>query len=316
MKYSKEIKAGLIAVLAVVGFVFLFQFMKGKNIFSTDNIYYAKFDNVQGLEPSSPVSINGLKVGQVDAITPIKNASGKFYFLVEVAVNDEYQFSKKSTFEIFEPGIMSDKEIRINLGEGEPYAKDGDTLASSFKPSMMNSLSSQVAPVKDQLQIVLKRVDSLTNNANKVFDEQNRAELAALLRNLNETVASFESTSKQTNALLNNNDPKIQKVLDNASLATESAKSAIDKYGKVAENIDTEKLNATIEKLSATTDNLNKIISGIQNGEGSLGKLTKDDELYKNLNKTAENMNSLVQDLKANPKRYVNISVFGKNNKD
>ena len=283
MKYSKEIKAGLIAVLAVVGFVFLFQFMKGKNIFSTDNIYYAKFDNVQGLEPSSPVSINGLKVGQVDAITPIKNASGKFYFLVEVAVNDEYQFSKKSTFEIFEPGIMSDKEIRINLGEGEPYAKDGDTLASSFKPSMMNSLSSQVAPVKDQLQIVLKRVDSLTNNANKVFDEQNRAELAALLRNLNETVASFESTSKQTNALLNNNDPKIQKVLDNASLATESAKSAIDKYGKVAENIDTEKLNATIEKLSATTDNLNKIISGIQNGEGSLGKLTKDDELYKNL---------------------------------
>ncbi len=316
MKYSKEIKAGLIAVVAIVGFVFLFQFMKGKNVFSTDNEYYAEFDNVEGLEPSSPVSINGLKVGQVDAISPIRDKAGKLHFVVKVLVADNYEFSKKSTLEVFEPGLMSGKEMRINLAYGEPFAKDGDTLASSFQLSMMNNLSSQVGPVKGQLQEVLKRVDSLTNNANKILDDRNRAEIASLLRNLNSTVASFESTSKQTNQLLANNDPRIQKVLENANLATESAKSAIDKYGKVAENIDVNKLNSTIDRLSATTDNLNKIIVGIQNGEGSLGKLTKDDELYKNLNQTASSMNSLVEDLKANPKRYVNFSVFGKNSKD
>ncbi|MGC4128182.1 MAG: MlaD family protein [Bergeyella sp.] len=316
MKFSKEIKAGLIAIIAIAGFIYLFQFMKGKSLFSTDNVYYAEFDNVEGLEPSSPVSINGLKVGQVEAITPIKDKTGRIHFLVKVLVNDEYEFSKKSTLEVFEPGLMSGKQMRINLSYGEPFVKDGDTLKGSFKLSMMNSLSSQVGPVKDQLQAVLKRVDSLMNNANKVFDDRNRAELTSLLRNLNSTVASFESTSKQTNSLLANNDPKVQKMLDNANLATVSAKEAMDKYGKVAENIDTEKLNNTIDKLGTATDNLNKIISGIQNGEGSLGKLTKDDELYKNLNKTAESMNSLVQDLKDNPKRYVNISVFGKNNKD
>ncbi|MBU4539004.1 MAG: MlaD family protein [Weeksellaceae bacterium] len=316
MKFSKEIKAGLIALLAIVGFVILFQFMKGKSLFTTDNIFYAKFDNVEGLAASNPVSINGLKVGQVDKIIPITEKDGKIHFVVKVTVDDNFEFSKKSTLEIFEPGLMSGKEMRVNLAYGNPMAKDGDTLEGAFKLSMMNNISSQVGPVKDQLQIVLKRVDSLTNNANQILNEQNRAEIRALLINLNRTVASFEGTSRQTNALLANNDPKIQKMLDNANLATISARSAIDKYGKVAEAVDVQKLNNTIDKLSVTSDKLNGVISGIQNGEGSLGKLAKDEQLYNNLNTASDNLNKLLEDMKANPKRYINFSVFGKNNKD
>lgn len=314
MKYSKEIKAGLIALLAIVGFVILFQFMKGKSLFTTDNIFYAKFDNVEGLEASNPVSINGLKVGQVDQIIPVTEKDGKIHFVVKVTVDDEFEFSKKSTLEIFEPGLMSGKQMRVNLAYGNPMAKDGDTLAGAFTLSMMNNISSQVGPVKDQLQIVLKRVDSLTNNANQILNDQNKAEIRALLLNLNRTVASFEGTSQQTNALLANNDPLIQKVLDNANLATISAKTAIDKYGRVAEQVDVQKLNNTIDKLSVTADKLNGVISGIQNGEGSLGKLTKDEELYRNLNESSQNLNKLILDLKENPKRYLNFSVFGKNN--
>ncbi len=314
MKYSKEIKAGLIALLAIVGFVILFQFMKGKSLFTTDNIFYAKFDNVEGLEASNPVSINGLKVGQVDQIIPVTEKDGKIHFVVKVTVDDEFEFSKKSTLEIFEPGLMSGKQMRVNLAYGNPMAKDGDTLAGAFTLSMMNNISSQVGPVKDQLQIVLKRVDSLTNNANQILNDQNKAEIRALLLNLNRTVASFEGTSQQTNALLANNDPRVQKVLDNANLATISAKTAIDKYGRVAEQVDVQKLNNTIDKLSLTADKLNGVISGIQNGEGSLGKLTKDEELYRNLNESSQNLNKLILDLKENPKRYLNFSVFGKNN--
>ncbi|WP_226063421.1 MlaD family protein [Kaistella polysaccharea] len=316
MKFTKEIKAGLIALLAIVGFVFLFQFMKGKSLFTTDNIFFAKFDNVEGLAASNPVSINGLKVGQVDKIIPVTESDGKIHFVVKVIIDDNFEFSKKSTLEIFEPGLMSGKEMRVNLAYGQPMAKDGDTLDGDFKLSMLNSISSQVGPVKDQVQVVLKRVDSLTTNANKIFDDQNRAEIRALLNNLNRTVAAFEGTSKQTNALLANNDPRIQKMLDNANLATVSAKTAIDKYGRVADEVDVQKLNNTIDKLSLTADKLNGVITGIQNGEGSLGKLTKDEQLYQNLNKTAENLNVLVEDLKANPKRYLNFSVFGKNTKD
>lgn len=316
MKFTKEIKAGLIALLAIIGFVILFQFMKGKSLFTSDNIFYAKFDNVEGLAASNPLSINGLKVGQVDQIIPVTEKDGKIHFVVKVTVDDGFEFSKKSTLEIFEPGLMSGKEMRVNLAYGQPMAKDGDTLSGSFTLSMMNNISSQVGPVKDQLQSVLKRVDSLTNNANQLFDAQNKAEIKALLMNLNRTVASFEGTSRQTNALLANNDPKIQKVLDNANLATISAKSSIDKFGRVADEVDVQKLNNTIEKLSTTADQLNGVISGIQSGKGSLGKLTQDEQLYNNLNNASDNLNKLVEDLKANPKRYLNFSVFGKNTKD
>ncbi len=316
MKFTKEIKAGLIALLAIIGFVILFQFMKGKSLFTTDNVFYAKFDNVEGLAASNPVSINGLKVGQVDKIIPLTEADGKIHFVVTVTVDDNFEFSKRSTLEIFEPGLMSGKEMRINLAYGQPMAKDGDTLKGAFTLSMLNNISSQVGPVKDQLQIVLRRVDSLTNNANAILNDQNKAEIRNLLLNLNRTVASFEGTSRQTNALLANNDPRIQKMLDNANLATISAKTAIDKYGRVADEVDVEKLNNTIDKLSITADKLNGVISGVQNGEGSLGKLTKDEQLYNNLNTASDNLNKLIEDLKANPKRYLNFSVFGKNIKD
>ncbi|HPZ26118.1 MAG TPA: MlaD family protein [Kaistella sp.] len=313
MKFTKEIKAGLIALLAIIGFVFLFQFMKGKSLFTTDNIFFAKFDNVEGLAASNPVSINGLKVGQVDKIIPITEKDGKIHFVVKVMIDDNYEFSKKSTLEIFEPGLMSGKEMRINLAYGQPMAKDGDTLAGAFQLSMMNNISSQVGPVKDQLQVVLKRADSLIVNAKSITDAENQAAIRSLLLNLNRTVTSLEGTSRSANSLMSNNDPRVQKMLDNANLATISAKTAIDKYGKVADEVDVKKLNNTIDKLSLTADKLNSVISGIQNGEGSLGKITKDEELYRNLNESSQNLNKLILDLKENPKRYLNFSVFGKN---
>ncbi|MFS4472785.1 MlaD family protein [Chryseobacterium sp. T20] len=316
MKFSKELKAGVIALLAIVGFVVLFQFMKGKSLFTTDNIFYAKYDNVEGLAQSSAVSINGLKVGQVDKIIPITSKDGKINFVVKITVDNKFEFSKNSSLEIFEPGLMSGKEMRVNLMYGGPTAKDGDTLKGAFKLGTLGSLSSQVGPVKDQLQVVLHRVDSLMTNANQVFDAQNRAEIKALLANLNKTVGALQTTAGSVNTLVGHNDPKLQKVLDDASLTMQSGKVTLDKYGNLAQSIDTKQLNATIANLDATVGKLNQVIGGIDKGEGSLGKLMKDEQLYNNLNSASSNLNSLIEDMKANPKRYINFSVFGKNNKD
>jgi len=316
VKFSKELKAGVIALLAIVGFVVLFQFMKGKSLFTTDNIFYAKYDNVEGLAQSSAVSINGLKVGQVDKIIPLTSKDGKINFVVKITVDNKFEFSKNSSLEIFEPGLMSGKEMRINLMYGGPTAKDGDTLKGAFKLGTLGSLSSQVGPVKDQLQVVLHRVDSLMTNANMLVDAQNRAEIKALLSNLNKTVGALQTTAGSVNNLVGHNDPKLQKVLDDASLTMQSGKVTLDKYGNLAESIDTKKLNATIANLDATVGKLNQVIGGIDNGQGSLGKLMKDEQLYNNLNSASSNLNSLIEDMKANPKRYINFSVFGKNNKD
>ncbi len=316
MKFSKELKAGVIALLAIVGFVLLFQFMKGRSLFTTDNIFYAKYDNVEGLAQSSAVSINGLKVGQVDKIIPQTSKDGKINFIVKITVDDKFEFSKNSTLEIFEPGLMSGKEMRVNLVYGGPTAKDGDTLKGAFKLGTLGSLSSQVGPVKDQLQTVLYRVDSLMANANQVVNAQNREEIRALLANLNKTVGALQTTAGSVNSLVGHNDPKLQKVLDNAAVTMESGKVTLDKYGNLAESIDTKKLNATIANLDATVGKLNQVIAGIDNGQGSLGKLMKDEQLYNNLNSASTNLNALIEDMKANPKRYINFSVFGKNNKD
>jgi len=313
VKYTKEIKAGLIALLAIVGFVILFQFMKGKSFFTSDNIYYAKFDNVDGLEQSNPVSINGLKVGQVDKILPQTAKDGTIYFVVKVLVDKGFNFSKNSTVEIFEPGIMSGKQARIHLVyDKAPFAKDGDTLRGTFQSSLMASLSSQVGPVKDQVQSVLTKLDSTMAATNKILDEQNRREIKMLLSSLNQTVASFKATSDNTNKLISNNQKGIEEVVSNANETMKSAKIAVDKYGKVAENIDTKKLNQTVEKLSEFSGKLNDVIAGIENGKGSLGKLAKDEALYNNLSDTSNNLNILIKDIKENPKRYINISVFGK----
>jgi len=153
-------------------------------------------------------------------------------------------------------------------------------------------------------------------NANQVMNAQNREEIKVLLHNLNRTVGALETTAGSVNRLVGNNDPKLQKVLDEASLTMKSGKVTLDKYGNLAESIDTQKLNATIANLDNTVGQLNKVVSGIDRGEGSLGKIMKDDQLYNNLNAASTNLNSLIEDLKANPKKYVNFSVFGKNSKD
>lgn len=316
MKFSKELKAGLIAILAVIGFVILFQFMKGRSLFTTDNIFYAKYDNVEGLAQSSAVSINGLKVGQVDKISPVRTKDGRIHFIVKVTVDNKFEFSKDSNLEIFEPGLMSGKEMRVNLVYTGASAKDGDTLKGAFKLGMMSSLSNQVGPVKDQLQTVLYRVDSLMANANQVVNAQNREEIRLLLANLNKTVGALQTTAGSVNNLVGNNDPKLQTVLDDASATMKTGKVTLDKFGNVAESIDTKKLNATIANLDNTVGKLNQVIGGIESGQGSMGKLLKDEQLYNNLNSASTNINSLIEDMKANPKRYINFSVFGKNNKD
>jgi len=309
---SKELKTGLIAIFAIIGFVVLYQFMKGKSLFTTDNVFYVKYDNVEGLAVSNPVSINGLKVGQVDEIKPI-TTGGKLHFVVKLTIDDNFQFSKRSTVEIFEPGLMSGKEMRVNLFYGGETAKDGDTLAGNYQLSMLNSLSSQVKPVKDQLSNVLLKLDSTLASTNKIVDEQNRREIKLLLSNLNKTIESFKGASDRTNSILANNEKGLHEVVENANAAMLTANKTLDKFGGVAERVDIDKLNGTIEQFNQTAGKLNNVISGIQNGEGSLGKLAKDEELYNNLTKTSKNLNELVEDFKVNPKRYVNFSVFGKN---
>ncbi|EKB61039.1 MlaD family protein [Bergeyella zoohelcum] len=315
MKISKELKAGVIAVLSIAAFVAMFQFMRGRNMFTRDNTYLVQYENVDGLKRSSEVQINGMKVGQVDEIIPKTEENGKIYFLVKLLVDPDFKFSTNSTVEITEPGFMSSKILKINAVYDDFVAQDGDMLKSSVKRSMLESLGGEVGPLSNQLKQVLKTVDSLGNNANKIFDDQNRREIAMLLTNLNQVAKALQTTAHQANALISSNHPKMNRVLDNADKVMLTTNAAVGKYGQLAESIDTQKLNETISSLDATIGKLNGVVSSIERGEGSLGKVMKDEQLYHNLQESTQSLNELLKDFKENPKRYVNISVFGKSGK-
>ena len=318
MKLSKELKSGIITIITLIGFFMLFNFLKGQNIFSSGRLFTVKFENVNGLAPSKPVSINGLRVGQVKEIKIIDTAK-PIYFEVVISVEKNIQFSKQTVAEIYEPGIMSGPEIRLLLDYGSDVAKDGDFLPGRIAGGMLDGFSKQLTPTQAKLDSVLLSFNQTLGSVNNVLDPSTQQEIKAMLRNLNRTVDSFEktaqsltATSNSANDLIKTNEKTLNTTLNNASATMASAKATVDKFGKTADKLNALELDQVIKNFENASKNLNTLLEDMNNGKGSLGKLAKDETLANELEATIKNMNELVSDLKKNPSRYVNISVFGK----
>ena len=318
MKLSKELKIGIITIITLIGFFMLFNFLKGQNIFSSGRLFTVKFENVNGLAPSKPVSINGLRVGQVKEIKIIDTAK-PIYFEVVISVEKNIQFSKQTVAEIYEPGIMSGPEIRLLLDYGSDVAKDGDFLPGRIAGGMLDGFSKQLTPTQAKLDSVLLSFNQTLGSVNNVLDPSTQQEIKAMLRNLNRTVDSFDktaqsltATSNSANDLIKTNEKTLNTTLNNASATMASAKATVDKFGKTADKLNALELDQVIKNFENASKNLNTLLEDMNNGKGSLGKLAKDETLANELEATIKNMNELVSDLKKNPSRYVNISVFGK----
>ena len=318
MKLSKELKIGIITIITLIGFFMLFNFLKGQNIFSSGRLFTVKFENVNGLAPSKPVSINGLRVGQVKEIKIIDTAK-PIYFEVVISVEKNIQFSKQTVAEIYEPGIMSGPEIRLLLDYGSDVAKDGDFLPGRIAGGMLDGFSKQLTPTQAKLDSVLLSFNQTLGSVNNVLDPSTQQEIKAMLRNLNRTVDSFDktaqsltATSNSANNLIKTNEKTLNTTLNNASATMASAKATVDKFGKTADKLNALELDQVIKNFENASKNLNTLLEDMNNGKGSLGKLAKDETLANELEATIKNMNELVTDLKKNPSRYVNISVFGK----
>jgi phospholipid/cholesterol/gamma-HCH transport system substrate-binding protein len=316
VKYSKEIKTGLIVLFAIVGLLVMFNVVKNKKFFSNDNYFYVTYQDVSGLTNSNLVFIKGLKVGKVEEIKPILNKDGKVSFVVKIMVDEKYQFSKNSLAEVFESGFIGDKMMRIQMANDQQMAKTGDTLKGSVQVAMMDKLSTQIKPMAGDAQKVLNNLDLTLTNANKVIDAEAQADIHHLLKNLNEVAVSLKKTSETTNQLVKNNEKQLAQLLQESQNTIKAAKIAIEDYGKLAKGIKTEEINNAVSKLSTSADNLNKVLGQINEGQGTMGKLIKDETLYQNLTKSTQSLNDLLTDLKQNPKRYVHFSVFGNKEKD
>ncbi|MDH7912586.1 MlaD family protein [Winogradskyella sp. SYSU M77433] len=296
MKVSREVKVALLVLLGIALFLYLFTFLKGKNIFSDNNTYYTQFD-YNALSPSSPVTIKGNKIGKVEDIS-YDYQTGKT--IVEFSVNPKLKFSKNSIARLYPTGLMGGNALSIVDANDGDLAKPGDYIQSEVKQGLMSSLESSLPKVTSGLDGTLESTDTLVNNLNALLQDDSEKGLKNAIAELNTTLKSFASTSYSVQGMIKNNEEKISSILDN-----------FDKTSKDLNALTTELKDAglsnTIGELNKTISSLQNLLATIDNGEGTLGKLMKDEALYDNLEAASKELQLLLLDIKLHPARYRRI---------
>lgn len=307
MKVSKEIKTAVLVLSGIVLFIFIFNYLKGENLLSNSRKVTAVYDNVEGLAPSAAITINGHVVGKVQDIRFTNDGSGRLEVLM--LIDNDFEFSKNSKAELYESGLIGGKAIAIiPANDGAANVASGDVLQSNIKPGLTELVNQRLTPLQEKIESVMVSADELLKNVNSIFDDQTKSNIKGSLALLEGTIASFENTSETLQTLVNDNKTSISNTLTNFDKISSNLSG-------VSTTLAEANLKATIEDLQSTITDFDALLKGIEQGEGSVGKLMKDDKLYNNLEGALGQLEMLLEDMKLNPKRYVHFSLFGKKSK-
>ena len=306
MKVTKEIKTAILVIASILLFIWGYSFLKGRDLFSNYKTLYVQYDNVEGLAASAPVTINGLIIGKVSSIK-IQENSGKL--VVELQIKSDFPISKTSEVNIYEPGLIGGKQIQIipNL-QDKNLVQSGDFLKGRIVPGLTALVGEKLTPLQEKIEKMVVSADSLLTNLNTILDAKTKANLKSSLANLDATLAEFKVASKTVNTMLTSNESKISNTMANVEKASNN-------FSKISDSIAKANIGQTVKKLETTLASVDKVMADLQSGKGTMGKLLKDESLYNNFNNTSKELELLLQDLRLNPTRYVNVSLFGKKNK-
>jgi phospholipid/cholesterol/gamma-HCH transport system substrate-binding protein len=304
VKYTKEVKTALLAIVAILLFIFGYSFLKGKNWFDSSRTFYAVYNDVEGLSPSSPVTINGLKVGNVTKIGFL-DRSGKL--VVTFLVDNSFPFSENSVAQIYGGGLIGGKSLAIipKYEEGQ-MAKSGDTLPSSIEEGLLELVNERLTPLQEKVEKVIVSTDSLINSFNQVMNPTTRENLKSSIANLNATIASLNNSANTVEGVLSENSPKLNRTFTNLDEMSQNLNNFSDSLSQFDVRKVTEDLETAVANFQNVTEKLNS-------GEGTAAKLLNDPSVYNNLERATNQLDALIQDVKLNPKRYVHFSIFGKN---
>ncbi|WP_248722766.1 MlaD family protein [Seonamhaeicola sp. ML3] len=299
MKISKEVKTALLVISGIILLIFGFNYLKGQNLLDSSRTFYTEYNNVEGLTPSMPVTINGLSVGKVSKITFKDDGSAKLK--VELLIDNDFEFSINSKAELYETGLIGGKAVAIIPAfDGEKNAKSGDTLTGTVKASLTELINQKLNPLFEKLENVLGSTKKSLVNLNDVFDEPTKEKLKSSVSELNETISKFKTTAINLNSLLGDNDSKLNKSLSHVEHLSSN-------FSKVSDSIANTNIGQTIRNLESTLAQFNGLLSDMENGKGSMGKLLKEDGLYNNLEGATGELEALLEDIKLHPKRYFRI---------
>jgi phospholipid/cholesterol/gamma-HCH transport system substrate-binding protein len=312
IKISNEVKVGAVALITIVVFIWLYNFLKGKDFFKSTSFYYAVYDKVGGLAESSPVEINGYKVGVVQSIDFIDASSGRL--LVAFSVNKDFKIPVNTVAEITPVSIIAGMKVQFVFGKGPGFYSDGDTIRGRLAESIVSKLEAELLPVKNRITDLLDVLDSVITSVNEIMDPGFRA-------NLDGTVANLNSTTKSLSEVIGSKERELKETLDNITrfskmLSDNTVKmnNTFSNLESISDTIAAADIYRSVLNLKTSLEKASTLIGNLNEGKGSAGQLLTNDSLYTNLSGSLESLNVLLKDMKANPKRYVHFSLFGKKN--
>ncbi|HSD08457.1 MlaD family protein [Flavobacterium sp.] len=305
MKITREIKTAILVITSILLFIWGYNYLKGKDLFDSYKIFYVEYQNVEGLAPSAPITINGLAIGKVKNISITEKGT----LLVVLQINTDFPISKSSVAAIYDASLIGGKQVAIRPNYNDKnIAQDGDYLQGVVQSGLMDSLGEKIDPAMAKLEKLLTSADQLVMGINEVLDAKGKADLKKSLAELSATMEQFHKVAANANVVLEENKGQLKGVVTNFHKVS-------DNFVKISDSLNKADLGLTVRNLNATLNKVDGMMQGLQAGKGSMGKLLKDEALYNNLEKTSKELELLLQDVRLNPTRYVNVSVFGKKNR-
>lgn len=319
MKVSNETKVGALTIIAITLIILGFNFLRGKTIFKSGNFIYAKYTDTKGLIVSNPVFVNGFQVGTV---FDIENQTADLsQIVVSIKLNGAYKIPANSIATI-QDNPLGTNSISIVLGDATKYLKSEDTIKTAPAASLLGDLMNTLSPLGEQTKKTITSLETVLSNLNTVLNDQNKANFETILTNLSATTENLNKSMASIETMLQKQNGSIAQTADNLNSFTKNLSDNNKKISNIIGNLDSTAkqvkdadLYKTIQGIQVAVNELTITLHKLNSGDGTAAKLLNDPTVYKELQGTIKSINTLVDDVKVHPKRYVNISVFGKKDK-
>jgi len=297
--FTKEVKIALVAIAAIVVLFIGMQFLKGMSIFSSNDIYYASFKDVSGLSASSPVYANGYRVGVVKSIT--YDYDQPDHIIAALDLDPQLQLTKGTRAEIASD-LLGNVKLELHFGQSaNGLVAKGDTIEGALQQGLMTKAAEMIP----QVEQLLPKLDSILSSVNTLVADP---ALQGTIHNAEQLTASLKSTATQLNRLTSHLNGQVPSMLSKADTILANTET-------LTGNISQLDFEATMKKVDATLDGLQQLSATLNSPNGTIGLLLNDTQLYENLNASMRSVDSLLVDFKQHPRRYINVSVFGRKSK-
>jgi len=315
VKISKTSKIGIVVAVGFTVLVWGINFLKGRDIFRTEKVYIARYKNVGGLEASTVVQLNGLKIGYVREIYFAEDLSGDL--IVKIAVFNKFPLPVGTTAEIANSDLLGSKIVNLNLGKSAEFYQHNDTIKTKIESDLMSQVTEQIAPIKAKAERLIVSLDSIVSGVALMLNSESRRNINKSIEQISLTMENLEQISKDLGTVVSSQKTNLSSTIINFKDLAENLNNdskalgiILGNFSMISDSINPSELKSTLTHLNKSVSGLETIVSNINGSNGTLGHLMNDSILYENLAESSNNLNQLLVDLKRNPHRYLKISAI------